>query len=386
MFPTPDGQFPVEYQREDANYVFRQIIAGESCSLVGVGSVGKSNFMQFLTRADVKSQYLSTYAPYYVMVLLDPHQLIRPQQQVLAMTGDAWPGYEIILNRLRRTLDFMIYDGQIANNQNEATQMVQRVENRYHNLFHEQPLYTQTGIRQLEDAVYEIFSFQPRLRVVFMFDEFEEFINLPAYFWQSLRGIRDEFKQRVMYVTASRFSLTELVEQHIINRKDYLMIEGFVELFHGFTRYLGVLDPQSAHASVERLSRRYNAQISPELEHTLLYTTGFHNGLMRRGFRVAMRAARRTGTTNPEFIDLLLQDQGTRDECVSIYESLVEAEQTMLKNVVCNREIDVTSPAWSTLENKHLVTRMEQPPGSLLPVLTIPVFAMYIQRHVVGGC
>ena len=77
MFSTPDGQFPVEYQHEDATYVFRQIIAGESCSLVGIGSVGKSNFMQFLTRQDVKQHYLSDYAPYYVMVPLNPHHLIR---------------------------------------------------------------------------------------------------------------------------------------------------------------------------------------------------------------------------------------------------------------------------------------------------------------------
>ena len=222
------------------------------------------------------------------------------------------------------------------------------------------------------------------MRIVFMFDEFDEFINLPPYFWQSLRGIRDEFKQRVMYISASRLTLPNLVAQHITDHQDYLVIEGFIELFHGFNRYLSRLDQKSAEASIDRLSRRYSAQISSELEHTLLYTTGCHNGLLRRGFRVAVRAAPGTRISNHDFIDVLLQNQGIRDECRSIYDSLEEAEQEMLNNIICNRNIDTHAEAWSTLENKGLVTRIQQQTGVSVPVLTIPVFAMFIQRHIVN--
>ena len=38
------------------------------------------------------------------------------------MTGDAWPGYEIMLNRLRRTLAMMIIEQQIPDRQGEAGQ------------------------------------------------------------------------------------------------------------------------------------------------------------------------------------------------------------------------------------------------------------------------
>lgn len=377
---TPDGAFPEYYQHTDVEYVFRQLAAGESCALVGIGSVGKSNLMQFLVRSDVKARYLGPErAPYYVMVLLNPHHLIRPQMQVLEMTGESWPGYEIMLNRLRRTIAVMIHEGLIPDGRDASSDVVERIAERYNLLFDTHPLLTQTGIRQLEDAVTEVLRLDRRMRIVFMFDEFEEFINLPAYFFQSLRGVRDDYKQRVMYLTASRFSLPELVAQHKPNPKDTAIMEGFVELFHGFSHYLSRLDNQSARASIERLERRYNTKLQPDLERSLQYITGRHSGLLRRGFRSAIRIYDPAAITDDALINLVLQDRGVLDECQSIFDSLSEAEQHLLRQIVNNQSIDETVDAWFTLNDKKLVAKTRDNPPR--PVLTIPVFAVYIRQN-----
>src|SRR5690606_32080045 len=174
-------------------------------------------------------------------------------------------------------------------------------------LFDAHPVLAQTGIRQLEDAVTEVLRLDRRMRIVFMFDEFEEFINLPAYFFQSLRGVRDDYKQRLMYVTASRFSLPELVAQHKPDPKDVGIMEGFVELFHGFTHYISRLDNQSARASIERLERRFNTRLQPDLERGLICTTGKHSGLLRRGFRTASRIYDPSTLNDDALINALLQ-------------------------------------------------------------------------------
>ena len=96
----PDKPMPPAYQQYDVKYVYSSLRAGQSCSLIGIGSVGKSNLMQHLTRDDVKAHHLSDKeAPYLLTVYLDPHTLIDVQAGALEAAGKAWAGYELMLSR-----------------------------------------------------------------------------------------------------------------------------------------------------------------------------------------------------------------------------------------------------------------------------------------------
>lgn len=377
--PTLPDPLPVTYQRNDVAYVYETLLAGESCALVGSGSVGKSNLLHFLTRQDVRQYYLGDQAGYLLMVLLNPHQLIHPQAQALALTGDTWQGYEIMLSRLRRALYVMMYERTLEVDSQKANACFDRVTDYYERLFDSQPLLAQTGIRQLEDAVYDVMQLAPEhMRVAFMFDEFEQFIKLPPAFFQSLRGVRDEHRQRLMFLTASRCAPDELASEQIAEA-DRFVIEGFVELFHGFTHYISLLDHDSSLVVLRRLANRYHTGLNPSVQQKLLFAVGgkngAHAGLLRRGFRAVV------DLDNPElqderaFIHTLLDDHGVYRECQTMFDSITGSEQRVLQKIADN-VLDFESGderIIAQLARKHLVVR-----DAGRPLLTIPVLAEFL--------
>ncbi len=54
----PDLPFPVEFRGEIIEPLLNSLRGGESCSLIGVGSSGKSNLTRHLARLDVREHYL----------------------------------------------------------------------------------------------------------------------------------------------------------------------------------------------------------------------------------------------------------------------------------------------------------------------------------------
>lgn len=375
---TPDGTIPVDYQHQDARNVMRILGAGESCALVGVGSMGKSNFLRFIPRADVKERYLGDRGNYLLMILLNPHHLVYLQDQALAESGSMWPGYELMLSRLRRTLSSLSAQGVLPLPPADQRTMIEAVTRSCAMLFDDRALLRQTGIRQLEDAVWEVVRLNEHLRLVFMFDEFEAFTHLPPQFFQSLRGLRDDFKQRVMFLTASRVALDPLVQDAYPAAADQQALEGFVELFYGFTHYMHLLDDDSAIFSIRRLENRNRvARIAPVLEHELLRTTGGHAGLLRRAFLPATRVSVPENIDRLSFIEYLLTDSGVQQECRTMLTSLTSAEQNMLLDIA-TRTLTIADhdPTWQTLLDKHLVGR--RPDRTC--ALTVPVFAMFLLR------
>jgi hypothetical protein len=370
--PMPDY-----FQQHDVGYVYSLIRSGESCSLVGIGSVGKSNLMAFMTRDDVRKRYLGDLAPYTLMVLLDPHKLINLHGQALEQAGGLWPGYEIMLSRLRRVIIEADDTGQLPS---DNPDLVNQVESYYLNLF-DGPLFTiQSGIRHLEEAVYQVMSMDKRWKIAFMFDEMEQFMPLPPAFFQSLRGLRDEFKQRVMFITASRRPLEELADEAVAisgNEKDKEMLESFLELFHGFRRYIGALDRPSAEWMVQgRLELRYGREpryrgripLSPKQREELLMVTGQHAGLLRRSF-IPMVTFNAQSYTYDQLFNYLLDNPGVLQECKTIYDSLSPGEQKCLQEFVHTTQYNPSDDCWKSLAEKELVTLTAGKPTLRLPIL-----------------
>ncbi len=367
-----DDRLPVDFRHADVDPLFRLIRTGESCSLVGIGSVGKSNLMHTIARDEVKRTYLNGLAATTIMVMLDPHKLVHLEEQALRHSGSGWPGYELMLSRLRRALIDMEDQQQLP----PGSEVIQRVERFYINLFDAQPLMAQTGVRQLENAIYEVLGLGSQWRIVFLFDELESFLHLPASFFQSLRGLRDEFKQRIVYITTSRRPVSELIQERVTDALSRETMEGFVELVQGFIRFVRLLEPAGAEIVIQQLERRYSVALDPVRRRYLIDVSGRHAGLLRRSF-LPTAGLNATATSVDQLFEVLLRDRSVLHECQVILDSLPSDEQTCLQQLVLRQPVPVRSLAWESLVNKEIVTLS----GQGEPTLMLPLLAGFLVKR-----
>ncbi|PJF39363.1 MAG: hypothetical protein CUN54_08880 [Phototrophicales bacterium] len=380
MYNDPNARQPLpkEFQMADQNYVFQQIRAGEFCELVGIGSVGKSNFVRLIIRPDVKAQHLHDSAPYNLMIMLNPHALLTIEGGARTYAGKTWAGYELMFSRLRREL-ITLENLQLLPENSEGQTIVDSVESYYRNFFMSEQLIVQAGIRHLEDMIYEVLRLDDAWNVIFIFDEFEQFIQrLPAHFFQTLRGLRDDYKGRVMYITTSRKPLDELARDHYKdNQAEYLVIEGFTELFHGFTHYLGPLDDFSAQFNIGRYERRNGRQLHNQAAQDLMRVTGNHVGLLRRGFQTALQW--QSGYQLNQFINALLDTRGIQRECEGIYRSLTPEEKAALIDVVNEVPLNhLPETVLHKLVAKHMIQWSER---TNTYITRIPLLGSWILKY-----
>lgn len=94
---------------------------------------------------------------------------------------------------------------------------------------------------------------------------------MPVTFFQSLRGLRDRYKRRLMYATVARSALPAVLQDAGF---DPLASEPFVELFHDHAVYLGAHAPDDAQAMVQDMLGRRNAPMNVAVVAAILSVTG----------------------------------------------------------------------------------------------------------------
>src|SRR5262245_45367888 len=93
---------PLDFRKEEVGRIMERWRAAESCSLVGVGSVGKSNLLQHLADTDVQTYYMQVAEiNHFKAVIIDP-SLLGPLP-IAGVNMDqvrCWAGYELMMHRL----------------------------------------------------------------------------------------------------------------------------------------------------------------------------------------------------------------------------------------------------------------------------------------------
>lgn len=362
--PNPSPRLDFNFRSADTESVFRLIHAGVSAEVIGVGSVGKSNFVRHLIRQDVQDQFL--YGRFQeqktcIFIGLDANSLLEPIPSAMdARQPSSWTGYELMTSRLLRAvatqklLDHLppgdpshpdrLYDMYL--------QMWPEGSDKVHII----------AFRYLEDIVQRIFEVSNNIRLIFIFDEFEKFLReLPPRFFQTLRSLRDQYKDRVIYLTTARQIMPLLVA-----RDQYDDYEPFIELF---TRhFLLPYRPSDTEQTFRRMSIRRDLP-APQLElrEQLMAVTGGHAGLLRAAFSAhSPYNLLHPSMSDAETVSTLLRVTEVQEECKTIWRSLSQSECQVLFDMVRARQtnrqysVDAFQPYPRLLINKGILLETER--------------------------
>jgi hypothetical protein len=364
---------PIQFRKEDVEYITQRWLESTSSSLVGIGSAGKSNLLQHLVDADVQAHYLGEQARTFKAIVIDTNML-GPLPSPTAADSEqirCWAGYELLLHRL--FLAFYPFDMLSPDEARRFYETYQALQDGTN------PLYTYMALRYFELGME--FFMRKSVRIVFLFDEFDEMLRqLPLKFFQTLRGIRDAHKSQIAYMTFTRMPLPTLVERLNLPALD---IEPFIELFTDNVHYIGPYNDADARDMVAELARRRRQSYAEPIPTRLLEATGRYAGLLRAGFNALeeftnVKLAEQSADSTA---NLLAAKPAIRTECSTIWTSLNRSEQYVLKAVARLTPYNVspeTEQAVTMLLQKRLLRLNKS-----LQTLEIqpPVFRVYVATN-----
>jgi len=303
----PDDPLPVDYRQEVLTGVIKTLCAGESCSIVGVGSSGKSNLARHLCRADVRLHYLGPDAPHTVVLYVNAKPFAQQPPHNL---------YLHILDRLINAITEL--DGAFTAILPTLTDWLQRAEK-------DPPLLAK---RHLDRALALVFQHNAQ-RVLLILDDCDDLIrHAPPHLFCELRAIRDDCKPRLAYLTLTRHELVFL-------RHDTPEYGEFFELFDaaGHVFPLPMYSETESGQMLRRLAARQQPPraLDPSQLRLMYELTGGHAGLLRRVF-FATRDA--WDITTPDWIERLSEQPDIETECCAIWNDLEVEEQEDLLHLI----------------------------------------------------
>ena len=308
-FDLTKRQFPQDYRNEIIPRVIDAIAKGDSCYIVGMSGVGKSNFFRYLQSSATTQRYLPDQGRTFAFVWADTNGL--------AGQISAFHLYELMLYNLLKWV--------------EARDDLKTIAVAIQSL-HERAVLSKDRVlaqRHFETALRQLFKMVDDLHVVYLFDEFEPIIkSLDFTFFRNMRWLRDEFKYRVSYVMAAHRSPTS------INEQIFDQGEPLYELFAPNIMGLKPYNQADTTFIIAELMGRYDIELSEKHQEVIATLSGGHAGLAAAIFKTLAHGSL------PRSIDWqikqLLHFDSIAGECRKIWNSLEDKEQDTLHALVNN--------------------------------------------------
>lgn len=363
---------PIDFRMEETGMVYTRWRASESVSVVGVGSVGKSNFLMHLANPKISHTMIASDPHLFQVILIDPRPLVTLSETSTNYEQVAGRlGYELLFHRIYSCF----YNSEFlsAKEQHYLTELYSELQNGT------TPLLAYAGLRYLELGLDLLML--KGIQLVFIFDDFELMLRkLPVSFFVMLRCLRDAYKRQICFLTFTRMPLAETIDKYNI---DPIEIEQFIELFYSNIVFLGSYNSRDSYRMLNDLARRHNREYPDYVKNFLLWASGGFAGLLRAAFQEMVRLGEPDLTSiltkSSEYVATLAQTTSVRIECTTIWQSLTSNEQEILLaalGLVKFNEDEHTANAAEYLVRKSLLTASS---GTL--TISPPLFHYYVAEQ-----
>jgi hypothetical protein len=306
----PELPIPVGFRAETLQQVVRLLRSGESCAVVGVGSSGKSNVARHLARADVRQEYFGPEAATTVVVYLNCKPLARRAPHEL---------YLHALDQLGRAL--ADHEGALRQQQPSVAALWQAAQAQPEGL----------ALRNLDQAVGGLVQAGAQ-HLVFVLDDCDDLfaLALPVLF-ADLRGLRDNCKPRLIYLTLTR-------REPVFLRANTTEFEELFELLSapGHTIPLAPYTDADGILMLWRLAQRQSPprNLTDTEALRLHQLAGGHAGLLRAlFFATQYNPALTEQALSAEHWQTLADHADVEGECGKIWDSLEPEERADLARV-----------------------------------------------------
>lgn len=360
----PDGS---HMRRDDVAYVFDCIEDGACCAVVGVSNMGKSALLRLVAAPVVCPTYLGSAASTYTLLLVDCNRMLELSEQGF---------YELVV---RCMLDQVGADASSGLLNEPGDSVLPELQAAYDRLIHPHgPFDVPLSFNQAMTTMNR----RQAHKLVLLFDEFDQALaGLHGRVFLNLRALKDQYKRRLVYVTATDHPLRQI-------RSDADSGE-FLELFSHHVYYLPPLSQADVRLFAQRFALQEDITFDQADESFIYEWAGGHPGLLEASCRALGRV-----TGSPERDELqdwvihrevagwLPDEISVRVECRKIWEDLSDQEQEALLGV--DPESFPLQEALDGLRRKHLLVVGQELPTSVRgddqPRLFCRLFGEYVQR------
>lgn len=365
------GPSPLDFRKEEVAAIFHHLGLFNSVSVVSVGSVGRSNFIQHMTSKEVIHHYLGEENNRRnVLIPIDPALLLIVDETT--PKDRTWAAYELLLHRLfLRLYPFEQFDERDIETIYRSYTQLQDLVGSHKALL---------AVRYFESAMSIII--ERGYQIVFIFDDFETMLKrIPVEFFVQLRGLRDLYKRGLLFITLTRQPLPDLAFSFDLS---LLELEPFIELVRD-TIYLASYNSTDAHRLLLSLAKRAGKSVSNEIVEALITISGAFAGIMRVAFNFVVFGGNTLDANmiaSPEFVtSMVRRSEGLRTECYVIWSSLSDSEQAILKAIADGEAFSNSIElelAVDKLVQKRLI-RVDS--ASTQVVISPPIFRAYVANR-----
>ncbi|GAB4579142.1 MAG: hypothetical protein Fur0022_18800 [Anaerolineales bacterium] len=336
--------FSEQFREADTAKIMRLVRAGESISIVGATGVGKSNFCTQLLNVEIQKKHFGSDVASYLFVRVNFHQL--PDFSIRSIYSLILEQLEAVYPQFSQLQDVAAKLGQIHNMLLDAGTDVVKVN-----------YYFRLVINTLLAGNIT--------KIVFVFDHFRRvYQEAEPLFFTNLRGLRDMYKFRLSYVLSTQDTLPNLALMDSERSEFYELVA---------TNELGLAPYQREDAELllERISARYQFELSNDLVSTLLKLTGGHAGLLRAALPklVNLEVGRKKGVK--KLVQMLIQEPSIQFECERTWDNLSREEQHYLYHATKNLHLEDQNQARKRLQLKGFLTSTNK--------IFSPLFSAYVQ-------